>query len=113
MYFLFRIDRPFIEWTEPDINKSTNTFTWKPVIKSIPDALSVQWKVRNDPTGDFQPLDVHDKTYMGSLTASPCPVLVVHGYKDTGIQSFGIEVSNFIGTAFTGILYPMGENYKI
>lgn len=113
MYFLFRIDRPFIEWTEPDINKSTNTFTWKPVIKSIPDALSVQWKVRNSLRDDFQPLDVHEKTYMGSLTASPRPVLVVHGYKDTGIQSFGIEVSNFIGTTFIGILYHIGENYQI
>ncbi|XP_056016974.1 titin-like [Ostrea edulis] len=97
---IIQLDRPFIEWTEPDYNSGTETFTWKPVIKSIPDALTVQWKVRNSFIDDFQPIDVHDKTYMGSLTASPRPVLVVHGYKDNDIQSFGIEVSNFIGTTF-------------
>lgn len=73
----------------------------------------MQWKVRNSFIDDFQPIDVHDKTYMGSLTASPRPVLVVHGYKDNDIQSFGIEVSNFIGTTFIGILYHIGENYQI
>lgn len=109
MHVLSCADRPFIECDDSHYDKSTDTFTWKPIIESVPEVLTVQWKVKYTPTDDFQPLDMHDEAYMGSFTASPHPVLIVHRYNELN-ETYGIQVSNFIGTRIEGIIYDMGQN---
>ncbi|XP_055999929.1 uncharacterized protein LOC125676249 isoform X3 [Ostrea edulis] len=90
---------PTIEFDNPDLNGLHEGVTYNAAIKSIPVALRAEWKVRQEPSGDFQVIDTHNPLYRGSTVALPRPRLVVNIYGSEQLQSFQLEVFNFIGSS--------------
>ncbi|XP_062568434.1 contactin-3-like [Saccostrea cucullata] len=66
-------------------------------IKSVPDAFMIEWKVKMTPGDEFRPINIHDETYMGSTISLPNPLLIVNKYNTKNLQSYRIEVTNFLG----------------
>jgi hypothetical protein len=90
------------------------------MVRSIPTALGAVWEVKENSTGDFQAIDIHDLTYKGSSVALPRPRLVRNGYRSEELEIFQLEVVNFIGSStrntrgkllYIYMLMP-GINYK-
>ncbi|XP_056000008.1 uncharacterized protein LOC130048042 [Ostrea edulis] len=90
---------PTIEFDNPDLDELHERVTYNAAIKSIPVALRAEWKVRQEPSGDLQALDTHNPLHRGSTVALPRPRLVVNRYTTEQLQSFQLEVFNFIGSS--------------
>lgn len=98
-HIIISIGLPTIEFDNPDLNGLHEGVTYNAAIKSIPVALRAEWKVRQEPSGDLQVIDTHNPLYRGSTVALPRPRLVVNRYGSEQLQSFQLEVFNFIGSS--------------
>ncbi|XP_062578447.1 uncharacterized protein LOC134240372 [Saccostrea cucullata] len=98
------LDNPTVQTRSFERDDETDTITCKVAIESFPEALTAEWRVKKTPDDDFQPIDVHISTYIGSTVSLPHPVLIVHGYKHKPDQLFQIRVTNFIGETSKVIL---------
>ncbi|XP_062568952.1 uncharacterized protein LOC134231070 [Saccostrea cucullata] len=91
------LDKPTVQTKSFERDDESDRVICTVAIKSIPEALKTEWRVKKNPDDDFQPIDVYDSTYAGSTVSLPHPVLIVYGYSNKQGHEFQISVSNFIG----------------
>ncbi|XP_061170572.1 uncharacterized protein LOC133179911 [Saccostrea echinata] len=72
-------------------------FKLQAAIKSIPDAFKVEWKAKMNPDDEFRPINLHEESYKGTTTTLPNPLLVVNEYSSKNLETYRIEVTNFLG----------------
>lgn len=67
-------------------------------IKSVPVPHAVQWRMIENGSDTFEPINVNASEYKGTSNTFPHPVLVIKHVEKIENCSFEIEVKNLIGT---------------
>lgn len=85
------------------INKEDGSQWFVATIQSIPAPCFVQWSLKSMNDDMFTPIDVNSEDYKGTLNTLPHPVLVVKNSNQFEINSYQIEVANFVGSTIKNI----------
>ncbi|XP_062593255.1 uncharacterized protein LOC134254740, partial [Saccostrea cucullata] len=93
-------------------NIETGTLKLQASIKSIPDAFKVEWRVQMTPDDEFRPINLHEETYKGSTSTLPNPILVVNKFNSKNLETYRVEVTNFLGVKVVSNQNPLRRFYK-
>lgn len=78
--------------------KEDGSLSFTMTIKSVPVPHAVQWRMIENGSDTFEPINVNASEYKGTSNTFPHPVLVIKHVEKIENCSFEIEVKNLIGT---------------
>lgn len=78
--------------------KEDGSLSFTMTIKSVPVPNAVQWRMIENGSDTFEPINVNASEYKGTSNTFPHPVLVIKHVEKIENCSFEIEVKNLIGT---------------